>query len=445
VLRFLNAQCRKVGRRPFANRARDLLPILATLSGDAKPRLTAIAAQLGLPLGHRQRGASEAKLVAELAVRLDAVAAAPTTDRLLEAARALPDAPGVYLFRSAAGEALYVGTAKRLRRRVLSYLTRPPNQKRDLRGLRTLTASLDWQAAPDPLAAALVEIELIATLRPRYNTQRRVAPAPVWLELSRDEPFPRLRRVTQPGPGRFGPYPSGAQAARDARLVTSVLPLRTCARKIGVPRKTTQRPPCQLLAQGRCLGPCTGTVSVAEYAPLVAAAAASLSGEWQVAIREAQSRAQAAAARGDRTESERLRGLLRKLTTRSSADAATQVADPANVALLLPPEKPERAYLIVGGVLRWHGPLTDLSIAALGSDRHDDVAVRGGIIARRWLSANPHGAMVVPLPAHAQPEEIVARIQRAVREQARTVAAPPSASGAAQASASVPATRGGCR
>lgn len=417
VLQFVNAQCRKVGRPLFANRARDLLPAISTRSGDTKPAIAVVASQLGLPLGRQRRGVAEAKLVAALAVRLAAVDTLPTTDRLVEIARTLPDSPGVYVFRSAAGEALYVGKAKRLRRRVLSYLTRPPDHERDLRGLRTLTAAIDWRPAPDDLAAALLEMELISTLRPRFNTQRRAAPAPVWIELSPTEPFPRLRRVVEPGPGRVGPYPSGAQAARDVRLLTSVFPLRTCARKVGVPRKTAQRPPCRLLAQGRCLGPCTGKVSVTDYASLVGATSAALAGDWDVAIREAQCRAQAAAARGDRAESERLRGVLRTLVARSSTAARALSPDPANLVLLLPPEAPERAYVVVGGLLRWHGPLNDLSVAQLAASTPHDVAARGGIIARRWLSANPLGAMTVPLSPMAEPAEIVARVQRAVTER----------------------------
>ncbi|GIW05237.1 MAG: hypothetical protein KatS3mg060_0042 [Dehalococcoidia bacterium] len=413
ALRFLNVQCQKVGRPVFANRALDLIPAAARLTGSAKPALGVVAAKLGIPVVRRHRGGADARLIAELAVRLEPSEFHPVVDRLAEVVAVMPDAPGVYVFRSAEGEPLYVGKAKRLRRRVLSYLTRPADRERDLGGLRALTATLDWQATPDDLAAALLEMDLIAAHQPRFNTQRRAHRAPAFLELSPAEPFPRLRRVDEPGPGRFGPFASGALAAREARLVTDIFRLRRCARKLGVPRKTKPRPPCPLLARGRCLGPCTGTLPVADYRRAVAAAAAVLAGDRQAALRELQARVHAAAARGDRTESDRLRGLLRALVTRWSDDVIAPPFDPANVAILLPAGAPARAYVVITGLLRWSGPLDELSAEALAAAPTGESALRRGIVARRWLTMNRRNATIVPLPGDASAEEVVRRIVEA--------------------------------
>ncbi|MCS6801386.1 MAG: hypothetical protein RMM58_02835 [Chloroflexota bacterium] len=411
TLRFLNAQCQAAGRPLFTNRAHDLLLAAAALTGEEKPALARVAARLGIPLGRRHRGAADAVLVAQLALRLAAVAPRRSPDRLLEMARAMPDAPGVYCFRGGGGELLYVGKAKRLRRRVLSYLTQPVDRERDLSGLRLLTAAIEWEAMPDDLAAALREMELIAAARPRFNTQRRVVPGRVWVEAALHEPFPRLRRVAEPGPARFGPYPSAAHAERAARLAASIFRLRTCARKIGVPRRTKPRPPCRLLEQGRCLGPCTGTVPADAYARLVTAAAQYLSGEVGVALRELQARLAAAAARGDRAESDWLRGLFRMLLARSNGERRDCSSPPANVAVLLPAAAPERAYVVVDGMLRWHGPLAALSAEALADVLPDEAAHRGGIIVRRWLAAHRGEALLADLPPAATPAAIVERIR----------------------------------
>lgn len=404
TLRFLNVQCRRAGRRPIFNPVRDLLPEAAKSFGHAKPTLGTLAAWLGISAVRRHRGDSDARLIAAIALRLNASDPTPVSSRLVEMAGLAPDAPGVYLFCDETGQPLYIGKAKRLRARVQSYLTRPADHERDLSGLRAMSASLDWQTTPDDLAATLLEAELIEAHQPRFNTQRRTAPAPALLELSPHEPFPRLRRVAEPGPGRFGPFASGAVAAREAALLRQIFPLRTCVRKIGVARKTKPRPPCSLLELGRCLGPCTGNLPVAHYSAIVRQASAFLGGDRRVGLAALQSRAQQAAARGDRAEADRLLALLRTLATRWSGDLLAPPFDPANVAIRLG----SQCYVVIEGLLRWAGPLAELAEERLLPA--DDLAKRGGVLAGRWLTTNRRMARLAPLGRGLTLAEAVARV-----------------------------------
>jgi hypothetical protein len=106
--------------------------------------------------------------------------------------------------------------------------------------------------------------------------------------------------------------------------------------------------------------------------------------------------------------------LLRTLATRWSDDPPSPPDDPANIAILLPAGAPERAYLIIAGLLRWSGPIDDLTSDALAAAPIGEAAKRGGVIAQRWLTTNRGAARVVPLPPEAPPDEVVRRVTTAL-------------------------------
>ncbi len=141
----------------------------------------------------------------------------------------LPDSPGIYVFRGEAGEALYVGKAKSLRKRVPSYLGKDLEPR--LAAMVELAVKVECVATATEAAALMLENNWIKRHRPRYNVLLRDDKTYPYLKLTR-EPWPRLvftRRIRQDGADYFGPLPArrhGAagiearpEAVRRARLL----------------------------------------------------------------------------------------------------------------------------------------------------------------------------------------------------------------------------------
>jgi DNA polymerase-3 subunit epsilon len=189
-----------------------------------------------------------------------------TVTRRHRLADGLPTRPGVYAFRSAAGEVLYVGKAVDLRARVRSYFGSDP--RRMIRGLLRETARIDHRVCPTEIEAQVREIRAIARWRPRFNRRDKPPANPVWLKLT-SERFPRLsivRTIRDDGATYLGPL----RSRRDADLIRDALhdalPLRRCTLRIGA---RTRAPACALAELGRCMAPCTGELSPARYEAVV--------------------------------------------------------------------------------------------------------------------------------------------------------------------------------
>lgn len=181
----------------------------------------------------------------------------------------LPDGPGVYVFRDAQGQALYVGTSKNIRARVRSYFTAAETRRRMTEMVQIATA-----VTPIPCATAVEahvrEVRLIVSEQPRYNRRSRRPQAQAWLKVTTG-PAPRLSvvRVVRPdGAHYLGPFAGSPQAQAAADAITAALPLRTCSLTIrSSPR--TDTPGCALAELGRCLAPCTSSHDRDAYAELV--------------------------------------------------------------------------------------------------------------------------------------------------------------------------------
>jgi excinuclease ABC subunit C len=205
--------------------------------------------------------------------------------KLDEKLAALPDRPGVYLYRDAKGQTLYVGKAASLRSRVRSYFqeSRPRDAKTD--ALVRHIHDLEYIVTDNELEALMLEANLVRKHRPRYNIILRDDKHYPFLKLTTNEDFPRLvvaRRVHADGAQYYGPfYP--ATAMRDTlRLVRQLFPLRTCAIKID---GRLERPCVQYYIQ-RCNAPCTGWETGEGYARTVQAVQAFLEGkEDDLAVR----------------------------------------------------------------------------------------------------------------------------------------------------------------
>lgn len=197
--------------------------------------------------------------------------------------------PGVYRMTSADGEVIYVGKAKALRTRLLSYFRASYPRDKGARILRE-AATLTWEQQPSEFAALLRELRLIKQLRPRYNVaMKRDARYHAFVRVSRG-PAPRLHVVRGAGTDEsgtyFGPFRGATQLAEAIRELNDALGLRDCAldtpmyfadqaELLDLPSRT---PGCIRHEIGRCLGPCVAAVREAEYHTAFAAARGFLEG-----------------------------------------------------------------------------------------------------------------------------------------------------------------------
>lgn len=189
-----------------------------------------------------------------------------TVTRRHRLADGLPERPGVYAFRSAAGEVLYVGKAIDLRARVRNYFGSDP--RRMVRGLLRETARIDHRVCPTEIEAQVREIRAIARWRPRFNRRDKPPARALWLKLTAER-FPRLsvvRTVRDDGATYLGPLRSRRDAEQIRDALHDALPLRRCTMRISA---RTAVPACALAELGRCLAPCTGGVAPDAYETIV--------------------------------------------------------------------------------------------------------------------------------------------------------------------------------
>ena len=189
----------------------------------------------------------------------------------------LPASPGVYRMLDAKGEALYVGKARALNKRVAAY-TQPVRLPERLRRMVAETRSMEIVTTHTEAEALLLEANLIKRLKPRYNIVLRDDKSYPWLMLTEDHPFPQIakHRGARLRKGSYwGPFASAWAVNQTVTAMQRVLLLRSCADTVFAARTR----PCLLFQIRRCSAPCVGRVSEAEYAALVGQAKAFLEGK----------------------------------------------------------------------------------------------------------------------------------------------------------------------
>jgi excinuclease ABC subunit C len=176
----------------------------------------------------------------------------------------LPDGPGVYLFKERSGAVIYVGKAKNLKKRVLSYC-RPAEdltQKTSLMMQRAV--SLEYILTSTENEAFILESNLIKKHLPRYNIILRDDKQYPWLRLAAEEDYSNLTIVRKPrkdGALYFGPFSSAGSVRSTLKLIDRLFDLRKC-RTRKLPRRSR---PCLNFQLGRCLGPCSKKIPASRY------------------------------------------------------------------------------------------------------------------------------------------------------------------------------------
>jgi excinuclease ABC subunit C len=199
----------------------------------------------------------------------DARARASATRDLSVQRRELPDAPGVYVFRDRAGDALYVGKANSIRKRVASHFAgKGAGRGAGMGGTAELidrTDSIEFLVTQNEPEALLAEQSFIKRYRPRFNIRLRDDKSYPYVGVSLDEEFPRVyftRERHRPNRAYFGPFSSAKRVRETLDLLGKLFQYRTCegpepGRRSGVP--------CLDYYIKRCQAPCVGYIDKAEY------------------------------------------------------------------------------------------------------------------------------------------------------------------------------------
>ena len=230
---------------------------------------------------------------------------------LLERAQQAPEAPGVYQFQDGRGRVLYVGKAKQLRRRVLSYFSRQLEPR--LAGMLARARRLEFVVTVTEVEALIFENRLIKRHRPRYNVLLRDDKTYPYVKLTTGEAWPRAsltRRILDDGHSYFGPYLGHGMASRVMDLIRTRTQVRTCSIEIDgtLPR------PCLYFDMGACLGPCvTGLTTAKEYGRAVEEVVLLLEGRHQELKPRLQSQMWRASESHEYERAARYRDLLRAL------------------------------------------------------------------------------------------------------------------------------------
>jgi excinuclease ABC subunit C len=228
-----------------------------------------------------------------------------TASYITEQLRGLPPTPGVYLFKDAEGDIIYVGKASSLRHRVSSYFGTGPLTPKTRR-MVSKVADLEYFVTASEQEALILELNLIKQHHPRYNVRLKDDKSFPYLKINLSEDWPRVhitRRLEANGGRYFGPFASARSIRQTLKLLKGIFPFRSCTRPI-----TGSDPrPCLEYDIGHCLAPCIGKASRTEYAEVIKQLILFLEGKQEKVVRQLENRMNQAAENMDFEKAARLR------------------------------------------------------------------------------------------------------------------------------------------
>ena len=248
-----------------------------------------------------------------------------TTDALQSKLDHLPNHPGVYLFRDASGELLYVGKAASLADRVRSYFQRGADHSPKTTVLVGQIADLETIVTRSELEALILESNLIKRHRPRFNVVLRDDKQYPYLRLPTKDRFPRLsivRKVQKDGALYYGPYTPAGALRETLKVIKKSFPLATCTIDID---GTAERA-CLEFEIKRCMAPCTGNQTQEDYLKIVGQVRQFLEGRDHELLDDLRAQMEAAAEREEYEEAARLRDRLFKIERTLEKQRITQTA-----------------------------------------------------------------------------------------------------------------------
>src|SRR5690554_4171605 len=236
-----------------------------------------------------------------------------------EQARALPHNCGVYLMKDSSSKVIYVGKAKDLRHRVMSYFLGGRDIKTSF--LVSKIATIEYIITGNEYEALVLENNLIKKHNPHYNISLKDGKSYPLIRIT-NEKFPKVfktRRLIKDGSEYYGPYPDVKSLDRYLELIDRMFPLRKCS----TPLKKRYAP-CLYYHIGRCSGACAGLISEEEYAKHVDKVRSFLAGRDDSLINQVREEMEAAAKELKFEVASEKRDLLRAL---ESVSQVQQVED----------------------------------------------------------------------------------------------------------------------
>ena len=175
----------------------------------------------------------------------------------------IPDKPGIYIFKDKYREPIYVGKAKNLRKRVVTYFGNNTSWK--IKRLVNEAKEISFVVSQNEANALLAEYSFIQEFRPKYNVQFKDDKSYPYVTIS-DDLWPRVyvsRNINKKNTN-FGPYPFIGAARRSLDHLINIFPVRTCSNNT-FERHQKLKKPCLLYEIEKCAGPCVDYVAQEEY------------------------------------------------------------------------------------------------------------------------------------------------------------------------------------
>ncbi len=245
---------------------------------------------------------------------------------LAEKLAALPEGPGVYLFKDKQGRILYIGKAVNLRNRVRSYFHGEDAYRPWLREMITKIADIEVLTTRNEKEALILECNLIKLHRPPFNIRFKDDKAYPFLKVTLNEPFPALIVTRQPkedGARYFGPYPDGKALRETIEFLKRTFGIRTLTvvnerRKSGCPWRDTTKPlprACLEYHLHRCSGPCVNAIGQEEYRQIAVQVCEFLEGRRNEIVKQLEQFMWEAAEREEFEKAAKLRDQIRAIQT----------------------------------------------------------------------------------------------------------------------------------
>ena len=186
----------------------------------------------------------------------------PAPDSLAAKVEALPRAPGIYFFKDARGEIVYIGKAVSLQDRVKSYFQ--PTSDPKVRAILRETADVDYLLTDSEKDAVFLESNYIRNVQPRFNLRLKDDKSFPYLKLTVGDEAPGIyftRKVAEDGARYFGPFAPPGRARRTIHVINKYFGVRGCEEKI--PGRRTR--PCLDYELGLCAAPCVAATTPEDY------------------------------------------------------------------------------------------------------------------------------------------------------------------------------------
>jgi excinuclease ABC subunit C len=237
--------------------------------------------------------------------------AALTDEAIKQRLRAVPEEPGVYLFRDTKGQVIYVGKALRLRDRLRQYFTPGYAQTARVEEMVRRIYDFEFVQCANEVEALVLECNLIKNYRPRFNIRLKDDKNYLYLKLPVTETYPRVhysRRVQNDGTLYFGPYTSAQSLRNTVKSIRQLLPFRTCSDEIFKQGKV-----CLDFHIRRCPGPCEKRISPEDYKARIREVALFMEGRSDLLVRQLEGKMEDAAERLDFENAARYRDQLQSI------------------------------------------------------------------------------------------------------------------------------------